>query len=235
MLIALPNHDGSFTCTLFLPFEGATSFAKLKGPAEVRAFFEEQFPDAVPLMPELVETFFQNPTGHMVTVKCEPWNLRGQALLVGDAAHAIVPFFGQGANCGFEDCTVLDEAMARQQNWPELFDEFTRLRKDNADAIADMAVENFTEMRDKVGNPRFLLEKAVEKILQVKFPGQYYSRYALVTFSRVPYRLAADVGAATDLILSELCRDLSSPEKVDLKLAGTLIEQRLSPLLRGKL
>jgi kynurenine 3-monooxygenase len=235
MLIALPNFDGSFTCTLFLPFEGPVSFAALRGPAEVEAFFREQFADAVPLIPDLAGVFFANPTGHMVTVKCSPWSRGGEALLVGDAAHAIVPFFGQGMNCGFEDCVVLDGLLEKRgADWPAVFGEYERLRKANSDAIADMAVENFTEMRDKVGNPRFLLEKEVEKILMKEFPGEYESRYRLVTFTRVDYRLALEIGAIGDGILSELCAGLGRPEDVDRKRAGALIRERMTPLLRAQ-
>ncbi|MBI3555042.1 MAG: FAD-dependent monooxygenase, partial [Deltaproteobacteria bacterium] len=205
MLIALPNFDGSFTCTLFLPFKGVNSFERLVSPIAVQDFFEANFRDALPLIPDLEEDFFTNPTGQMVTVKCAPWNLGGRALLMGDAAHAIVPFFGQGMNCGFEDCSVLNGQIDRHDTWASLFGEVTRLRKSNADAIADMAVENFIEMRDKVGNQQFLLEKNVEKLLQTRFAGEYVSRYSLVTFSRVPYRLAYDAGVIQAEILGELC------------------------------
>lgn len=238
MLIALPNFDGSFTCTLFLPFEGALSFEKLQTEQEVIAFFNEQFPDAVPLMPTLTETFFGNPTGSMVTVKCFPWHYGGKALLVGDAAHAIVPFFGQGMNCGFEDLSVLADLMDEQLNtgatvhWGRLFERFSIERKANCDAIADMAVENFIEMRDKVASPAFLMEKAVEKILQKAFPGEYISRYSLVTFSNSPYKLALEAGVIIDEILKELCREISAPEQVDLDRAAVLIRRKLSPLLK---
>lgn len=260
MLIALPNFDGSYTCTLFLPFEGAPSFAKLKTAEDVKAFFQEQFPDAMPLIADLEETFFANPTGRMVTVKCNPWSYQERALLIGDAAHAIVPFFGQGMNCGFEDLTVLSECMdshvrdggalyLERRNkdvepehalrrktegttaWSKIFDEFFRRRKDNCDAIADMAVENFIEMRDKVADTQFQLEKAVEKVLQHEFPMEYLSRYSLVTFSTVPYSLALKAGFATDEILKELCTNIDSANQVDLKLAQRMIRQKLSPLL----
>jgi kynurenine 3-monooxygenase len=234
MLIALPNLDGSFTCTLFLPFKGSVSFEALGTPAKVEAFFQEQFPDAVPLLDDLAGTFFANPTGHMVTVKCAPWHDEGRTLLMGDAAHAIVPFFGQGMNCGFEDCTVLGECLDRGKDWKSIFAEFSWLRKPNADAIADMAVENFIEMRDKVADPRFQLEKAVEKILEAKYPDEYVSRYRLVTFSRVPYRLALEAGIVENGILAELCEGLKKPEDVDQELALRLIRERLAPVLRER-
>jgi kynurenine 3-monooxygenase len=194
MLIALPNYDGSFTCTLFLSFKGEPSFERLPDKRSVQDFFETQFPDFARLVPDLADQFMTNPTGHMVTVKSEPWHVGGRAVVLGDAAHAIVPFFGQGMNCGFEDCVVLDGLLARHSSWEEAFAEFFRLRKPNADAIADMAVENFIEMRDSTASPRFLLEKEVEKVLLNAFPGQFLSRYSLVSFSRVPYRLAYEVG-----------------------------------------
>ncbi|MCY1036458.1 NAD(P)/FAD-dependent oxidoreductase [Corallococcus sp. BB11-1] len=232
MLIALPNEDGSFTCTLFLPWQGPVSFDSLKTPQALEDFFQERFPDAKALIPGLVEEFFARPTGHMVTVKCAPWRVGGRTLLLGDAAHAIVPFFGQGMNCGFEDCAVLDGLLASQTDWEETFSVFERRRKTNADAIADMAVENFIEMRDSTGDPRFLLEKGVEKVLLNAFPGEFVSRYPLVSFSRVPYRLAYEVGAIAGGIVSELSRGLTRPEDVDLDAAAKLIRGRLTPFMK---
>jgi kynurenine 3-monooxygenase len=232
MLIALPNEDGSFTCTLFLPFEGPVSFASLDSPGRLTAFFEEWFPDALPLIPELTHDFFHNPTGSMVTVKSGPWHVDGRALLLGDAAHAVVPFFGQGMNCGFEDCVVLEECLSRHTRWEEAFEDFFRLRKTNADAIADMAVENFVEMRDRTADPRFLLEKEVEKVLLNAFPGEFLSRYTLVSFSRVPYRLAYDVGVLAGGIVSELSEGLGRAEDVDLGRARALVQERLVPFVK---
>jgi kynurenine 3-monooxygenase len=187
MLIALPNIDGTFGCILFLPFEGENSFAQLQSPSEVQAFFEEHFPDVVPLMPKLGENFFANPVGSMVTIKCSPWHHDGRAVLLGDAAHAIVPFFGQGLNCSFEDCTVLLEVLDRHgPQWPLIFAEFEQARKANTDAIADLAVENFVEMRDRVADPRFLFKKKAELALEAKFPGVFVPKYSMVTFHRVP-------------------------------------------------
>jgi kynurenine 3-monooxygenase len=236
MLIALPNYEGSFTCTLFLPFEGDVSFAKLHSDKAVSEFFNKYFKDAVPLLDDLTETFRSNPTGHMVTVKTSPWNVSGEVLLMGDAAHGIVPFYGQGMNCGFEDCTVFDHLLQKYEtndaiDWSELFGDLYKERKVNTDAIADMAVENFVEMRDKVSDKNFLLQKAVEKVLQREFPGRYVSRYALVTFSNLPYKVAMDVGVIDEEILSELCEGLSDPEAVDLKKAEKLITSKLAPVL----
>lgn len=232
MLIALPNEDGSFTCTLFLPFHGPDSFEALDSPERLRAFFQRDFPDVVPLLPALEQDFFHNPTGTMVTVKSSAWSLGGQALLLGDAAHAIVPFFGQGMNCGFEDCVVLDECLSRHTRWQPAFEEFFKLRKANADAIADMAVENFVEMRDKTADPRFLLERAVERMLLRAFPGEFLSRYALVSFSRVPYRLAYEVGVLATGIVTELCEGIARPEDVDMDRARTLIHERVVPFVK---
>lgn len=232
MLIALPNEDGSFTCTLFLPYEGPESFAALDTPERLRAFFQRDFPDVLPLIPELEHDFFHRPTGGMVTVKSPCWSVGDHTLLLGDAAHAIVPFFGQGMNCGFEDCVVLDGCLERHTRWEPAFEEFFRLRKTNADAIADMAVENFVEMRDKTADPRFLLEKAVEKLLLNAFPGEFLSRYSLVSFSQVPYRLSYEVGAITGGIVSELSEGLARAEDVDLTRARALIQRRLVPFVK---
>lgn len=225
MLIALPNFDGSYTCTLFLPHE---RFTDLTAPALVTDFFKKYFADAVPLIENLTENFFANPTGHMVTIRTSPWNYKNEILLLGDAAHAIVPFFGQGMNCGFEDCTILDEMIERSgKPVQELFDNFSRIRKVDSDAIADLALENFIEMRDKVGQKEFLLIKEVEAVLQNKFPGRYISRYSLVTFTRTPYSKALAVGHIHGEILSELCRGLNSAQEVNLRRAEELINEKL--------
>jgi kynurenine 3-monooxygenase len=233
MLIALPNFDGSFTCTLFLPWEGALSFEALQEASAVERFFATYFADVVPLLTDVTGTFFTNPTGQMITVKCAPWNVGARALVLGDAAHAIVPFFGQGMNCGFEDCALLDDFItANPSGWHRDLATFAASRKPDADAIADMAVANFVEMRDKVGDPGFLLEKAIEKRLLNAFPGRFTSRYALVSFSRVPYRFAQEVGFVADGILQELRRGVASADEVDLAAASSLIAQKLEPVLK---
>ena len=231
MLIALPNLDGSFTCTLFLPFEGASSFAALEAKGEAERFFAEQFPDALALIPRLGEALADAPLGQMVTVKCAPWS-RGKAVLIGDAAHAIVPFFGQGMNAGFEDCTVLMEILDREPDWSRAFAALSESRKPDADAIADLAVENFVEMRDKVADPEFLLWKEVEAELQRRFPGEYLSRYQLVTFTRVPYRVAQEAGRLQSDLLRDLTRTTRSASSVDYSQAHSLIRERLFPLLQ---
>jgi kynurenine 3-monooxygenase len=231
MLIALPNIDGTFACILFLPFEGADSFASLTTQAQVVQFFDSRFPDAVSLMPQLAENYFANPTGAMVTVKCSPWHVEGRVLLLGDAVHAIVPFFGQGLNCGFEDCTCLVELLDRYgADWLRVFTEFENERKVNTDAIADMAIENFTEMRDRVADSRFLLRKKVELALEAKYPQLFVPKYAMVTFHRIPYSVALARGAVQDRMLAELCDSISRVEDLDWEKADRLIRCDLAPL-----
>lgn len=231
MLIALPNVDGSFACILFLPFEGKDSFEELRTREEALEFFESRFPDATALMPDLADNFFGNPVGSMVTIKCSPWHAEGKALLLGDAAHAIVPFFGQGINCGFEDCTVLLQLLDRHgADWNAVFREFERARKENTDAIAELAIENFVEMRDRVGDPRFLFRKQVEFALQEKFSDRFVPKYSMVTFLRVPYAIALKRGRTQDGILSELCKDIGRVDELDWEKAGRMISEQLTPL-----
>jgi kynurenine 3-monooxygenase len=233
MLMALPNRDGSFTVTLYLPHAGKDGFDSLTRPADVQRLFATQFTDAAPLIPSLEQTFLANPTGHLGTVRCAPWYSGGRALLVGDAAHAIVPFFGQGMNCGFEDCTVLDALLDRTPagDWEAAFREFYAARKPDCDAIAEMALENFVEMRDRVGDPAFLLRKRVEHLLEVEHPSEYRSRYALVMYSRIPYRLAQQAGEIQAQILDELCAGLNRVDDVDRARALDLVRSRLTPFL----
>lgn len=225
MLIALPNIDGSFTCTLFLPLTGDLSFDTLKTKSDVESFFKRDFADATALIPNIAEAFFENPTGSLTTVRCAPWHFKNKALILGDAAHAIVPFFGQGANCGFEDLSVFDELLGQLgTNFESLFEKFSTSRKKNADAIAHMALENFIEMRDKVGRPEFLLRKQVERLLEAKFPTQFTPRYSLVTFSRLPYSEAEAMGVKQDVILDELCKNLAQAADVDWEKAASLVK-----------
>jgi kynurenine 3-monooxygenase len=192
MMIALPNPDGSFTCTLFWEFEGPRSFATTKTDDEVRRFFDEEFPDAVPLMPELLTDFRENPTGSLVTIRCAPWFYRDKIALVGDAAHAVVPFYGQGMNAAFEDCVVLDECLAEIPNDRErAFAQYFSRRKENADALADLAVHNFIEMRDKTASKTFRAKKKLDHALEGLLPGLYLPLYTMVTFTRIPYAQAA--------------------------------------------
>ena len=231
MLIALPNIDGTFGCILFLPFEGDVSFAALDSEAKVHAFFGAQFPDALAVMPDLTENFFANPTGAMVTIKCSPWHVNGKALLLGDAAHAIVPFFGQGMNCAFEDCTCFLELLDRfGPDWPRLFAEFEQSRKNDTDAIADLAIENFVEMRDRVADPHFLFRKKIELELEKKYPGIFVPKYAMVTFHRTRYSVAAARGAIQDYMLGELCDSVERVDDIDWQKADRLVHSELTPL-----
>ena len=229
MLIALPNFDHSFTCTLFLPLQGAVSFAALDSPEKVARFFQDGFPDAALLIPQLEADFLANPTGSLATVRCDPWYVGGQLLLLGDAAHAMVPFFGQGMNCAFEDCTHLNACIAQQgPDWEPIFAAFERSRKADTDAIAQMALDNFTEMSALVSDPAFVLRRRVELALEARFPDEFVSRYALVTFRRVPYAEAQHRGAAQAVILDVLCAGLKGVEELDWTLAAELLERRLA-------
>jgi kynurenine 3-monooxygenase len=211
MMIALPNRDRSFTCTLFWPFEGEHGFEALKTDAQTRAFFGSQYPDAVPLMPTLLDDFRRNPTSSLVTVRCWPWVWKDRVCMLGDAAHAIVPFYGQGMNSGFEDCLALAECLSA---WPgdraKALDEFQHRRKPNADAIADMAIENFVEMRDKVGVPAFRERKRVEQALHKAFPDRCKPQYNLVSFSTVPYVEAKSRGRALDAVVDRVVQELQA-------------------------
>jgi kynurenine 3-monooxygenase len=221
MLIALPNTDGSFTATLFLPAEGPESFAALGDPAALRAFFARAFPDALPLLPRLAQEFFANPTGAMATVHCAPWHAGGQVLLLGDAAHAIVPFHGQGMNCAFEDCAAFDALLDLHEEWAPLFAQFERERRPNAEAIAQMALENYVEMRDSVRSPRFQLQKALSLELERRFPDRFVPRYSMVMFHHeIGYAQALERGARQQQILDALTAE--SLQATDWELARQL-------------
>jgi kynurenine 3-monooxygenase len=206
MMIALPNIDGSFTCTMFFPFDGEVSFAALNSKEKVRSFFEKIFTDAAPLIPTLEEDFFNNPTSSLVTVKCFPWIRKDKFALIGDAAHAIVPFFGQGMNCGFEDCSVLNSLIDKyHDNWSDILPEYEELRKPDGDAIADLALNNFIEMRDKVADPQFLLQKKIEAAFSKKYPDKWIPLYSLVTFSpEIRYSDALITGQKQEAIMQQI-------------------------------
>jgi kynurenine 3-monooxygenase len=206
MMIALPNPDGNFTCTLFMPFEGEKSFAKLKTKEDVKKFFEEEFASAVPLMPTLLDDFFNNPTSSLVTVKCFPWTFDHKIALIGDAAHAIVPFYGQGMNCGFEDCVVLNELIDKHgEDWTAILDEYQALRKPDGDAIADMAEANFIEMRDKTADKTFLLQKKIEARFAEKYPDKWIPFYSMVTYSpHIRYSTALREGQRQQAIMDKV-------------------------------
>ncbi|QQS33964.1 MAG: FAD-dependent monooxygenase [Acidobacteriota bacterium] len=239
MMIALPNFDGSFTCTLFLAHkseqpvltdgdEREISFETLTDEATLLEFFNREFPDAVPLMPTLAEDFFANPTGQLGTVKCWPWNVDGKVLLLGDSAHAVVPFYGQGMNCSFEDVRVLAGLIDGQMpqtstsgggeiEWASIFEQYGELRKVNTDAIADLAEENFYEMRDATANPVFQRKRELETRLEHEFP-DYYSKYSMVTFREdMPYSEARRRGNAQDELLMNICEGIDNVSEVDLE------------------
>ena len=228
MMIALPNFDGSFTCTLFLAHQSAeNAFDRLDDGDAVTDFFSREFPDALNLMPTLVEDFFHNPTGNLGTIKCQPWNVGDKALLLGDSAHAMVPFYGQGMNCAFEDVRVLDSLIGKHKmNWGTIYQEYGELRKVNTDAICDMAEENFYEMRDATADPVFRRKRELETKLEHAYP-DYFSKYSMVTFREdLPYSVAKAKGNAQDLLLMEICRNALDMSNIDLN----TIMQRISEL-----
>jgi kynurenine 3-monooxygenase len=194
MMIALPNPDKSFTCTLFMPYAGEVGFDQINSDQEILNFMNTYFADAVPLMPELLNDFKRNPVGSLVTVRCYPWHMK-KATLIGDACHAIVPFYGQGMNCAFEDCVELDNCLEEFGDWDKAMNEYQKRRKPNADAIADLALQNFIEMRDLVGDKDFLHYKKMEHQLCELYPDLFKSQYEMVTFSKVPYSEAKTKGA----------------------------------------
>ncbi len=204
MVIALPNADGTFTCTLFLPFEGSVSFEKLQTDADILAFFQIYFPDILPLMPALVQDFHRNPVSSLVTVKCKPWQWQNRILLIGDAAHAIVPFYGQGMNAGFEDCTILDALYETHAgDWSQIIPAFAGQRQPDGDAIAELAQRNFVEMRDLVADPRFLLRKKIAAALHARHP-EFLPVYSMVTFSNLPYHLALQEEEAQNQLFARI-------------------------------
>lgn len=236
MLIALPNIDGSYTCTLFLAYDkffgGENSFENLNSEESVRNFFESKFPDAYKLIPSLSKDFFKNPTGSLITIKCYPWVAGQNTALLGDAAHAIVPFFGQGMNAAFEDCTYLCEIIGRfskEKNfsWGKIFSEYQNVRKENSDAIADLAQENFIEMRDLVSDEKFQLKKKIESELYKKFSDRFIPKYSMVTFHRIPYSIALKRGRLQEKILDELTEGKKNIEEIDFEKAENLITDRL--------
>mgnify|MGYP005702442481 FL=1 len=208
MIIALPNLDGSFTVTLFLSYESGTyNFNNLTNPEIVTEFFKKEFPDALELMPNLAIEFFENPTAPLGTIKCFPWNYKGHSLLLGDSAHAIVPFYGQGMNASFEDVVEFDAFLdTHEGNWEDTFKDFQNRRKVDTDGIADLAIDNFHEMKDHVANPIFQEKRKIEMALEAEFPEVYHSKYSLVTFKEtIGYNEAMTIGRAQDkAILSML-------------------------------
>jgi kynurenine 3-monooxygenase len=205
MMIALPNIDGSFTCTLFFPFEGNPSFSSLKTDDEILNFFSTYFSDAKELMPELLDDFRNNPTSSLVMMKCNPWNYENRIALLGDAAHAIVPFYGQGMNCGFEDCTEFNRLMDEMgDEHPALFQTYSNLRKPNGDAILELALRNYIEMRDLTADEHFLLQKKIESRFSAKYPDKWIPLYTQVSFTHTPYSEALASGIQQHAIMQEV-------------------------------
>jgi kynurenine 3-monooxygenase len=227
MMIALPNAGGDFTCTLFLSNDkGENNFSKLTTMDSVNNFFNDLFPDAVPNMPTLLDDFFNNPTGRLLTVKCFPWNIGGKALLMGDAAHAIVPFFGQGMNCCFEDCYYFNQLVEKYgDDWDTIFTSFSNLRKKDADAIADLAIENFVEMRDLVAHKDFILKKKADVLLEQRYPESFISKYSMVTFHNILYSIAMKRGQIQDRMLMEMCSKINNIEELNLEAAFAQIQK----------
>ncbi len=232
MLIALPNEDGSFTATLFLAKRGNPSFESLADPGAIEEFFSRSFPDARELMPGCIAEFQNHPVGFLGTVSASPWHHGGKAALIGDSAHAIVPFHGQGMNCCFEDCVEFDACMGRHAPWADVFSDFGALRKPNTDAIAVMALDNYLEMRERVADPKFQLQQALSLELERRFPQRFIPRYSMVMFHHeIPYRTALLRGAVQSELLNELTAGaVSRLEDVDFSRAEREIRVRLAPL-----
>lgn len=234
MMIALPNLDGSFTVTLFLSFsEGQYNFDNLNSEEKVMEFFRNEFPDALEKMPNLITEFFNNPTSPLGTVKCSPWHFKGNTLLMGDAAHAIVPFYGQGMNASFEDVVVFDEILNQfNGDWEKIFKEFEKNRKPDTDAIAFLAIDNFHEMKEHVGNPIFRIKRNIEMALEKNYPNKYSSKYSLVTFNEdIGYHKAMTIGRAQDKAILNLLVDKRISEGDDLEIMLRKIQEETEKIL----
>ncbi|AYN66978.1 FAD-dependent monooxygenase [Euzebyella marina] len=229
MLIAMPNLDGSFTCTLFLPFEGQVSFDSLTTKEEAKKFFETYFPNVMQVIDDLLVDFFKNPTSALVTMKCYPWTYWDKVALVGDSAHAVVPFYGQGMNAGFEDIFVLHELIQKHgDDWLQIFEQYQKERKPNADAIAELSYRNFVEMSSKTADPKFLLQKKIEKHFASKHPDKWIPIYSRVTFSDRPYSEALAMGDEQESIMKEVMKMPQIEDKWD----STEVENKMLSLLQ---
>jgi kynurenine 3-monooxygenase len=209
MLIALPNPDKSFTCTLFLPFEGGrVSFENIRDEKDLKGVFQTYFDDAIQMMPQLIEQYFTNPTSALIVIECFPWMLN-KSLLIGDACHAMVPFYGQGMNCGFEDCSILDNLLEKfgTTAWELVFAKFQKIRKPDTDAISQLAMENFEEMKEQVSDPKFAIRKKIEAKLHSLFPKDWIPLYTMVTFSDMPYSEAYILGKLQEKIMDRVMAD----------------------------
>jgi len=232
MLIALPNPGGDFTLTLFMPSSGPNSFADIDSDDEVADFFERNFADVVPLIDNLIVNYSQNPVGILGTVRCKHWHDGDKMLLIGDAAHAVVPFHGQGMNLAFEDCVVLDQVLENPDaDWKTVFEVYEAEQLANANAIADMALENYVEMRDTVRNPKHVLRKQLSFELERRLPNRFIPRYSMVMFhDEIPYAIAQERGAVQQKLLEELTDGANTIEQIDLDSAAAEVETRLPPL-----
>lgn len=231
MLMALANLDGSFTCTLFMPFEGENSFDALKEESDLVDFFAKHFSDTAAVIPDLVQDFFKNPTSYLVMMKCFPWTHENNIALIGDAAHAIVPFYGQGMNVGFEDITVLVQMIEKYGNdWQKIFKEYEKSRKPNADAIAELSLRNFIEMSTKTADEKFLLQKKIEKWFSDKHPEKWLPLYSRVTFSTQPYSEALAIGDFQNKIMEEVMAISNIENKWD----SEEVEEKIISLLNSK-
>ena len=232
MLIALPNPGGDFTLTLFMPNQGDVSFAELDAENKTARFASEHFSDIVPIIDAPAKNLCENPVGILGTVRCEHWHDQGNMLLIGDAAHAIVPFHGQGMNLAFEDCVVLDQVLANPDaDWKTVFEVFEAEQRGNANAIADMALDNYVEMRDRVRDPKFVLRKELSFELERRLPQRFIPRYSMVMFhDEIPYAVAQERGALQQKLLEELTANVDSLDEVDIDAAVATVEKRLAPL-----
>ena len=230
MLIALPNLDKSFTVTLFLPELGKISFETIQSGNDLLIFFKKMFPDVISIIPELVTDFFKNPTGKLGTIQCSPWHAKDKAVLIGDAAHAIVPFFGQGMNASFEDCTIFNRWMDSTENWGELFQKFSNVRKFDTDAIGELALENYIEMRGLVNQNIFFKKKELERELEMTYPNRFISRYSMVSFHQIPYSIVKARGIIQEKILSTFSSSSSSVSMKNYKEIEEMIFEELPSL-----
>ncbi|WP_442684456.1 FAD-dependent oxidoreductase [Stenotrophomonas sp. JC08] len=232
MCIALPNDEGTFTVTLFLPNEGEPSFANVRSGAEAQALFQREFADAVPLIPDLRRDWEQHPPGLLGTLYLDRWHLDGKAVLIGDAAHAMVPFHGQGMNCAFEDCVFLADALAANTDTAQAFALFERERKPNAAAIQQMALDNYIEMRDQVADPAFLLQRELEQALQARWPTRFVPHYTMVTFLHTPYAVALERTRIQQRILADATAGHTTLEQMDWAALERIVHEQL-PVLEG--
>ena len=235
MMMGLENLDHSYTMTMYLPHKNHEySFENIKTKEDVERLFQNEFKSAIPFMPNYLQDFLNHPVGTLGTVRFSKWTYKDEIALMGDAAHAIVPFFGQGMNAGFEDCTTLFKLVGDNPNWTEVFETYNKTQKPNADAIAAMALENFVEMRDKVADEKFQFRKKVESIVEKNFPELYRSRYGMITYTLIPYAVAQQAGVKQNVMLDQLSQGLTSPDQVDLAKAKQLLETDFNPWLKAQ-